>query len=198
MIAILPFSGFTEKREFARGIEDLWVEVLLPMSGSKIIVYSPEVWSQDPRPILAELRRIGVKHLMLIGYSWGAGVGCIRTAQMARDYGVVINMACFCDPVYRSRWLPHWLPLNPLSLLRGQTIHVPPSIKEVRWVRQERDLPGGNNLKPIDGHQTLIHTPITLDTTHAHIDEHYHWKTLVKNAAYSFIHRFQSITPTKF
>jgi pimeloyl-ACP methyl ester carboxylesterase len=191
MIAILPFSGFTEKRKNARGIEDIWAKVLLPLATRQVVIYSPEVWSQNPKVLLSEMRRVGIRRVMLIGYSWGAGYGCINFARHARNFGVEIPHACFCDPVYRSRLLPHWLPLNPLSLLRGQRILVPPAIQQVRWVKQETDIPGGNTLIPEDPFHTLIHNPIVLNTTHARIDEHYHWVDLVKKTVQDFIHTQQ-------
>jgi pimeloyl-ACP methyl ester carboxylesterase len=187
MRAILPFSGFTETRQRARGIEDLWGKILLKASGPDVIVYSPETWRQDPRPILGELRRLGVRDLMLIGYSWGAGVGCMRTAKLAREYGVIIRVACLCDPVYRSPWVPSWIPFNPLSLTRIPTIKIPASVQKVAWVRQRQNIPAGHNLQAEDPIHTKILDPLVLDTTHSRIDEHPHWLALVQRELQVFL-----------
>lgn len=187
MKAILPFSGFTETRARARGIEDLWATRLIKAAGPDVIVYSPETWNQNPKPILSELRRVGARDLMLIGYSWGAGVGCIRTAKLARDYGIRIRVACLCDPVYRSPFLPTFLPFNPLSMTRIPKIRVPASVQKVAWVRQKQTRPAGHDLVAEDPNHTKILEPIDLKTTHARIDEDPIWKALVERELQLFL-----------
>lgn len=189
MLAILPFSGFTEQRIKARGVEDLWVEVLLPLSSPNLVIYSPEVWHSDPKVIMSELRRANVRKIMLIGYSWGAGYGCIKTARFARDYGISIPLACFCDPVFRSALLPTYIPINPLSLLPRKRITVPPSIKEVRWVKQKLNLPGNAELVA-ESPNTKINPPIWIEAKHAHIDESEVWFDLVKKSAIEFTNEY--------
>lgn len=187
MKAILPFSGFTETRYRDSGIEQLWRELLIPAASKDVIVYSPLSWREAVHPILAELRRAAVQDVMLIGYSWGAGVGCMRFASASRDYGITITQACLCDPVYRSKLLPTAIPINPLSLFCHPKIVIPTSVKRVDWVRQRSNIPKGHDLVPKCKFATEIAPPIILPTKHGRIDEHGVWTRMVEKCLNKYL-----------
>lgn len=187
MKAIIPFMGFTENRGYPSGMEDLWFNVLRRYASEWLTVYHPQKWNVKPDEILSQMRRLRITDVMCVGYSWGAGVGVQQFADKARMYGISIPFACLCDPVYRSRLLPVWLPINPLSLTRHPKIEIPTSINEVYWVKQSQNLPAGHDLVAKNPTITTIHPPETLPVGHGMIDEHPRWKELVGSIVEEFL-----------
>jgi len=184
--AILPASGFRESKYRARGFDRIYLEILRGYSSPDTIVYGIEEWDSDPDALLIEMQRFGVKRLMLVAYSWGCGVLAYRLMQKALEYGIHISVACLCDPVFRSRWLPTWLPLNPWSLTRFPTITIPPSVSRVCWVRQEKTIPAGHDLIAEDPRCTMITEPAVLQYSHTAIDDSEEFAAIVDDEAKAF------------
>lgn len=187
MRAILPFMGFTETGSRACGMEDLWFHVLRPLASGSVTIYHPQEWSKNVHGILAQMRRLGIAEVMVIGYSWGGGAGAMNFARAARQYGIHIPVVCLCDPVYRSRFLPSWLPLNPLSMTRIPRISVPMAVDQVWWVRQKMNRPAGHHLVAENPSITTIHPGEFLEVRHEHIDEHPQWIDLVMRQSRVFV-----------
>lgn len=181
MKAILPQMGFTENSGYASGIEEIWFRDLRPLASENLTVYHPQEWDKNPDHLLSQMRRLHITQVMLISYSWGAGYGAINFARKARQYGIKIPIACFCDPVYRSRFFPHWIPINPLSLTRIPKIKIPVSIDTVYWVRQCVNRPAGHDLVAENPLLTTIHEPEVLIAPHGQIDEHPRWQQLIQD-----------------
>jgi hypothetical protein len=121
--------------------------------------------------------------VFVFAYSWGAGYAFPRFARSCEQLGVPIDVACLCDPVYRSGLLPWWLPLNPLALVGRSRIGIPSSVARVHWVRQKLTLPCGHDLFPEDPEATDIAPEIVLQEGHCRIDSHPTWLGMVKSDA---------------
>jgi hypothetical protein len=124
----------------------------------------------------------------VVAYSWGAGVGFIEFARHAEVLGITIVVAVLADPVYRSRLLPAWLPLNPRSVMLWSrpVIWVPASVRNVRWVRQTGTRPSGHDLRAEDETFTHVETAIVSPLSHARIDEGRDFRTLALGAVDEF------------
>lgn len=187
MKAILSITGFNQFPRMPSGIDDLFFNVLRILASERVTVYHPQRWDFNVSVVLEQMRRHHITRVMLVAYSWGAGSGAIRFAKRAKRYGIEIDVACFCDPVYRSRLFPSWFPINPLSLTRLPKIKVPSSIKLVYWVRQKVSRPAGHDLVAVSPFLTEIFPPQILTAPHAQIDEHPQWVDMVKDVATRFV-----------
>jgi hypothetical protein len=188
---LVPLMGFRESAARRTGMERLWAELRRYASPS-CTVLSPWEWRDNMRSLAAFICRNSPgtpPRLFVFAYSWGGGYAFPRLAAECDRLGVVIETACLCDPVYRSRILPPWLPLNPLSLLRGRRIVVPASVQAVFWVRQHLFPPCGHEVVPADPEATEVVQPKVLNVPHTRIDESPAWRQMVLERADAFVAR---------
>lgn len=188
---IVPIMGFRESRSNRTGMERVWSE-LRRYASPQTCVVTPWEWSDD----MAELRDFILRNssgmaprVMVVAYSWGAGVGAVGLAWRCWEAGIDIDTACLADPVYRSKILPTWLPFNPLSLTRIPKIGVPPSIKAVRWVRQRNSRPAGHDLYAVLPTETRIEEPVMVDAPHRFADESREYLSMCLEESERFVSR---------
>lgn len=185
---ILPITGFRQSVARPTGLERLW-SALRQFSAPDCVVSTPLPWNADMRGLAAFVARNtnGPARVLLVAYSWGAGVGAINFACEAWRIGVEIPLAVLCDPVYRSPLLPTWMPINPLSLTSAPRIEVPPSVAEVRWLRQQQDSPRGHDLVAELPAETKIRPPVWVNAKHGDIDESAEFHHIALAAAEEFV-----------
>ena len=179
--------GFTESVNRRTGIEELWGE-LRKFASSSMTVLMPWEWRDDMRALAAFVDRNsqGLPSVMVVAYSWGAGFAFPRFARECFARGIKVDVACLCDPVYRSRWLPWWLPLDPLALTHGRKILLPRNVGRVEWARQKLGMPQGHDLVAEDAAATVIKPAQWIECTHEHIDESPTFRAMVLAAAKRF------------
>lgn len=174
---IVPFMGFRESDRWETGIERIWKDGLRPLARPDVCVVMPTDWDEDVRGFAQMIQRtspvIPPPEIMVIAYSWGCGWAFIRFAKECQRLGLRIAVAVLCDPVYRSPWLPSWLPINPLSIspILRPVITIPASVERVEWVRQNVDLPSGHDVVARDETATRIGLGRYLKVGHTHIDD---------------------------
>lgn len=141
---------------------------------SRTVRVELEAWKDDPETTAAFVDRLSSDldppKIVLIGYSWGAGYGCVRLAKALRTRGLQVDAAVLCDPVYHSRVL-WWRALLARTLFRPVTITIPSNVAEVHWLRQHVDRPAGHDLVAQAPKRTTIHDPQVLDVGHLAIDD---------------------------
>jgi len=187
---ILPIMGFTETKALPTGIERIWRE-LKPLDGGNISVCDPFEWDDDVSGFARFMRRnsTGDCELLAFAYSWGCGQAFCTLAEECEALGITIRVALLCDPVYRSRLFPVWLPFNPLSLTALPTIRIPASVERVEWVRQVKDWPRGHNPAAKNPDLTHIGNGRYLEYTHGTIDDSPHFREMVYQEAVNFVHQ---------
>jgi hypothetical protein len=191
MRALLCFMGFTENERERSDTEDLWWNVMRPLSDpDKLTVYHPRTWSSRTKPLLDQLRRRGVVSTAVYSYSHGQAAA-MDFSREAREYGISVDLWLACDPVYRPAWLPRWNALQPLSfraMIPGAgKIHVPPTVRRVVWCRQRMDLPQGADLVAEDAQRTFIEPPMVLARKHTQIDSDLHWAAVVQKELLAWV-----------
>jgi pimeloyl-ACP methyl ester carboxylesterase len=150
-------------------MEKLWRR-LRDFSTPDRIISTPLRWRADMKEHAAFLERNGVKRAIIAGYSWGAGVGAIALAKRLMELGVDVRLMCLCDPVWRGKFLPSWIPFNPLAMTGIPKIKIPKGVKRVVWARQENNRPKGHELIG-----DTVETPLVIPTLHQFIDDHPDW-----------------------
>lgn len=186
---IVPLMGFTESVSRRTGMESLWSELRL-MASPSTTVLMPWEWRDDMRSLAEFIARNSIgraPRVMVVAYSWGAGYAFPRFARACGERGIEIDAACLCDPVYRSRWLPWWIPLNPMSLMRGAKIGIPGNVRRVAWVRQEISVPSGHELVAENPEATEILPARLVLSSHEHIDESQAFRVLALAEAKTFV-----------
>lgn len=188
---LVPLMGFRESAYRRTGMERLWAD-LRQFASPSCTVLAPWEWRDNMRSLARFICRNSpgsLPSLFVFAYSWGAGYAFPRLARECEDLGIQIEVACLCDPVYRSGLLPPWLPLNPLSLTCAPMIEIPSSVREVFWVRQNTTLPAGHEIFPADPDSTYVAPPLVLVQTHTTIDDAHDWHEMVKRKAAAFVAR---------
>lgn len=183
MKAIVTFQGFTESDSGPTGTEDLYFNVVRHFASKDVTTYQPRTWRSDTERLLDQLIRQRIHDVVLIGYSWGAGYACMKFAQLAPAWGIKVELALLCDPVYRPLWVPTWMGPNPLcagALMSHKKIAVPESVARVCWVRQKISIPMGHDLIARSP-ATRIEAPRVLDYSHTSIDSAPAWHSMVRN-----------------
>jgi pimeloyl-ACP methyl ester carboxylesterase len=190
---ILPIMGFRESSRSVTGIEKAWRKIRL-LASRDLTVITPYEWDENlsglANFIFRNSDRPQLTEVMVIAYSWGCGVGFLRFANEAREIGLEIREAVLCDPVYRSRWLPTWLPVNPLSVtpIFRPKIVVPASVRRVEWVRQRMNIPQGHDLVAENPALTFIAAGRYVQHTHTAIDDSVEFQALAEQRATLFAH----------
>lgn len=201
---ILFFSGFTESIAEPTGIERIW-SLLRRQSTAYNCIHTPLPWNTDCRDLARFIVRNSSMHasVMLVGYSWGGGVACMDLARWLQRMNarlrhegslgcksqvqqVGVEMVCLADPVFRSRILPKWLPLNIATLLCRWPVRVPGNVKRVAWVRQESDWPRATGLKA-ESEGTTIEPEHVVSERHGRVDDSGVFQQLVLRNAMEFL-----------
>lgn len=164
-------GGFRQGRRHPHGNETLWLKLrALSDRSTSVQIWD---WDTDWDAIAAFVMRTSrpAPVINVYAYSWGGGWGFTRFAAGLRARGLTIRHAVLSDAVYRSRWLPDWLPANPLSLMRWPAIEVPDNVREVHWFHQNVSRPAGHRLTAASPDKTRVHPGVLLNVPHAAMDE---------------------------
>jgi len=193
---IIPIMGFRESASQETGVERIW-RGLRSLSDHRVYVVAPYEWDERMRDLVDFIFRNSqtFPEVMVIAYSWGCGVGFTNFARAAARIGLPIRIAVLCDPVWRSRLLPTWLPLNPLSVwpLFRPRIEIPTSVDRVEWVRQWEDFPRGHDLVAEDPERTHIGLGRYVLRGHRKIDDSREFRALAEHWAYVFVHDLDAV-----
>lgn len=182
----IVISGWMQQRGADNGSDLLWGKLRRFQSLTReLLLYE---WHDDmerlARRIVRHSDRNEVPVIRVYAYSWGAGHAFPRLAESlsrVADFG--IDIAVLADPVYRSRWLPWWLPINALSLTRIPRITVPFNVARVEWLRQKISSPAGHDLVAEDESMTVISKPVTLNRPHIGFDSAGEYHSMAISAA---------------
>jgi hypothetical protein len=181
-VFIITISGFQQSLRRPTGLETLWKD-LRRMSSERCVVTTPLPWDTDWSAIAEFVKRNAapMREVVVNAYSWGAGWGFVNLAKRLGEVTrledgstlgpINIDHAVLADPVYRSPWLPTWLPANPLSMTRLPHITVPRNVRGVSWFRQTQCRPCGHNLVAEDAKATAIEEPEVLRCRHEDMDD---------------------------
>ena len=172
-------SGFRQRRGAANGSDLLWAKLRRFQSPRReLMLYE---WRDNMQRLATRIARHsdrGIRPVVRVyAYSWGAGHAFPNLARALWDVAEYsVDAAVLCDPVYRSKWLPWWLPANPSALMSWPQITVPMNVDQVRWLRQSVSRPKGHRLVAEESDMTRIHDPIQLHRPHIGADsaQEYH------------------------
>jgi hypothetical protein len=183
--------GFRESASHETGMERLWKR-LRPLADASTIIVTPYEWDENLAGLASFILRnsVGGAEVMVIGYSWGCGVGFENFAREAAAKKLTIPVAVLCDPVFRSRIFPTWLPFNPWSItpILRPKILVPRCVRRVEWLRQSVSVPSGHDLVAEDPERTYIAQPAYLQIPHTEIDDSDEFHCLAERLAVAFVH----------
>jgi len=186
---IVPIMGFRESVSRPTGIERVWRDVR-GFADAGLCVITPYEWWEDMRGLAQFIVRNSAvsPRVMVIAYSWGCGAAFATLARECEAMGVEITVAVLCDPVFRSRVFPAWLPLNPLSVSPWMrpAIKIPASVQRVEWVRQDKDFPRGHDLVAEDPASTVIGLGCYVPVGHTRIDNSTEFQSLALREANIF------------
>ena len=180
--ADIIISGFTQTLRAETGSERLWLQLRKHSTPSRMVIMRE--WRADWRGVAEHLSRVctSTPVVRVYAYSWGGGGGFIRLARELEKRGIVVASVVLCDPVYRSPWLPDWLPVNPLSLTRFPKIRVPGNVAVVHWLYQRKSRPRGH--QPVSTNPaTVVHEGIELHCTHVHADKQHQYHELARQVS---------------
>jgi len=186
--AIIPIKGNAQVMSADDGMEHLHWEYLRPLARPDLTVYHPRTWKTKVKPLLLQLQRHDVQHVLFIGYSHGQAA-IMEAARLAPAYGIKTIRVALCDPVWRSTLLPRigWMQaLSVRSLMTHPRIRIPDTIHRVDWCRQYVDFPRAHELVEEDPRKTRIGLPLILPHTHSRIQWAAPWFELVMDAANNF------------
>ena len=167
----LIFPGFTQGYDRVNGSEILCREMISVVPEHHGVFFF--TWDVDPRAIAKFVNRMcsDVARVCFYCYSWGGDTGVDCCAEL-KTMGREVEAFVACDIVYRTSWLPTWLPLNILSMTKLPTIVMPSNVVEVWQFRQKNNRPRGHNIVHEKGHNVpVIHAPVLLDRTHEWMDD---------------------------
>ena len=161
-------SGFRQNKAEMNGMETLWLGLRGYSTPTTCVQYYG--WNENWKAIAKFISRNSNDdtRVNVYAYSWGAGWGFIRLAKYLGKEGLEVHQAVLCDPVSRTPYLPSWLPLNPMSLLKNRTLQVPPNIREIHWLKQEVNRPCGHT--PV-GEHTRVYPPVELKVPHSEMED---------------------------
>lgn len=167
----VPIMGWRENTARVTGIERLWREARA-LSGPSTWVLAPLVWHASPRDLAALIVRNAdpSARIVIVGHSWGIGWGAVRLAWELAGWDRDVAEIVSADGVYRSRLLPWWLPLNPISVGRvlRPRIPVPSNVWSVQAFVQRRSVPYGHGFRAFPG--TAVRVRV-VDAPHCQVDD---------------------------
>lgn len=165
--------GFTQSWRRRTGQERLW-KLVRARSGPNTLVLTPFEWDRDAREVAKFIcaNTTTAARIVVYAYSWGAGQFFIDLAEALGECRRRVTHAVLCDPVYRNRWVPTWLPFNPSSLWSRMSFVIPPNVKRVTWFFQRVNRPSGHTPVALDSGLTTIEPGYQLECKHDAIDDH--------------------------
>lgn len=172
--------GFRESWQEPSGQETLWL-ALRDFTSYDVWLLPPAAWNSDVKATAALIDRHldddGV--IVSLGYSWGGGWRAPRLARALDALGRSVKHMILCDPVYRSPWMPSWLPLNPLSLTRLPTISIPRNVERVTWFYQRENRPHGHTPVAVNP-LTIVEPGIQIKARHGDMDDSPEYQTAAR------------------
>src|SRR5690606_31990099 len=125
-------------------------------------------WDANVEEVAKELARRGVRKIVVVCYSWGAGRAFIRFAMACRELGLVIDFVVLIDPVVYDGFLigkaanallpsgsPFKLPEGVLAFSSYRTLN-----------KKKLTDPWGRDVRP-EGAETLARRRVVFGTTDA-------------------------------
>lgn len=191
--AVYPISGFTEHPGQPNGMDEIWFDILRAYTSETVTINPPLTWDCDFKKIVRRAVRMGIRHVVIVAYSWGAGWTAQRMAQMFAKYGVRVDRQILIDPVYRPLWMPAWMGANPLTvgaLFKNSDIEVCDNVEEVHYCVQKETVPSGHKVcrEPF-ATRPKIYGPIVIEgTSHTQIDNHPTTRQLITAVLDSYFH----------
>lgn len=176
--------GFTQRTTSLTGIEKVWRvarQWATPLdSKHPTHVATPRLWDDDWEGTAAFIARNAIAEPIvdIVGYSWGAGHGAMELARELELLGLPVTRMVLADPVYRSPWLPTWLPANPLSMTGIPSITVPGNVGEVWWTRQYNNKPAGHNLVAAKDSTVINPAEVRKELDHDQMDDDPYFKEM--------------------
>lgn len=164
-------SGFRQRRWQDNGSFQLWYALREVSSPTSCVQMA--TWKDDFKELADRIAAVSVPcpTIKIYAYSWGAGWGFIQLCKELERHSFQVVVVVLCDPVYRSPYLPTWLPLNPLSMVWLPVITIPEIVLEVHSFHQTIDRPRAHRLvKPL-GSGTIINRSIELTVPHRQMDK---------------------------
>lgn len=177
----IVISGFTQEEDSYNGCERLWESLTSRLSPT--VMVAQKEWNDDFERLAGRIKRCSVDNptVFIYAYSWGAGNGFVALAKALREYGIFVERAVLCDPVYYSR-LPLWT-LRFLGAVTGKDIEVPANVKCVESFVQRVNYPRGSKLVAEDPVYTTIDEPMLLALPHGDMEDSQHWHMACLRAA---------------
>lgn len=171
--------GFTQRLGRRSGQIELWLKARR-YSCPDHLMLTPFPWRADPAEAAGLLRQAcGRDDVKIHGYfySWGAGWFFPRLAEAMAKRGLRFHRVVLCDPVNRTRLLPHWLPINPTSMMAWPKIKLPSNVDECHVFRQRTNRPAGHDVIPSEG--SVLHPPVELYVPHEDMEDELSYHDLV-------------------
>lgn len=177
----IVISGFTQKEDSYNGCERLWEALTAHLSPTCVVMQKE--WDDDFDRLAARIKRCSGDRptVYIYAYSWGAGNGFVSLAKALREYGIFVEVAVLCDPVYYSR-LPLWS-IRFLGALAGKDIEVPANVKRAAYFIQRVNYPRGSKVVAEDPVYTTITEPVLLALPHGDMEDSQHWHAACLRAA---------------
>lgn len=165
-------TGFTQTRATRSRLVDMWKELYDQHARPETLVCLRR-WNSNWRAEAEHVLRLAddrdqaaAPTIRVFAYSWGAGWGFTRFADQLGRRGLRVETAVLSDPVYRHPyWLGQWRALIP-----SWPIVIPANVGELHTYYQDQDTPRGHKLV-CRSTETVLHTPIRLQASHAAMDE---------------------------
>lgn len=177
--AVIFFSGFQQSWKKLSGVESIWSRIYDKFAGPDFLVLPPFQWDVNTDNIVHLIERNCHHHasIWVIAYSWGGGAAFTSFSRALQHRFYKIKNAILCDPVYRSRYLPKYIP-DIFALVKKKKIIIPSNVKSVHWIRQQ--------IGPVCGHDLLLENtatkvfgPYNSDCDHLEIDDDPIFKNIV-------------------
>ena len=170
---IVVFSGFTEERDRLTGSHKLWRKIFNKYKDDISYIFLLE-WDEDPKGYAEFLNSLGVTHVLVYAYSWGAGFGL---REFSKSFKGKVE-AVLCDPVFRSKY--PWMRWRALTKKWKPTIKYSQNVTVRKWFNQTKNQPGADNVETRCKVETLPYL-------HSEIDDSPEYQQAALKEAHSFV-----------
>jgi len=186
-LGIAVISGFTETERKSCGLDKIQRALdELYKKTDNVEVYDLRQWKSDMRGLAELMKRDGITHAVIIGYSHGAGYASPLLARYLDKHEIAVKAALLCDPVYRPQWLPRWTLAQLLAIRalipESAVIKFPSNVSTIKGIRQDSSIPSGHKVI-IEGREHPWHVALIerQGINHCTIDNAPEFQNLVFN-----------------